>query len=535
MAAQGKRMTQTSAAASLARFFSDYASEILEDWKEAARSIPAVRRLPPSEMMDHMPDLLAQIGDLAHKLISDQRHDHSLPIAHKHATERLTEGFDVLAVVTELSILRECILRIWTREHSVARGEELRAIDVAVDQAVAATVVRFATHHQELREQMLQSQVIAREIAEERALLLGKLESLLAASPIAIAFLDRELRYIRVNDAFAAINGMPADAHVGRRFDDVIPGIGPVVTPVLQHVLQTGKPTLDLEVRGAPPSTPDKSRTFIANYFPVQGATGEIIGVGGFIVDVTDRKKAEEDLRDAIRVRDDVLAIVSHDLRNPLGTIKLCASFLASEFEEGRTRKYIDMMQRAAGRMDHLIEDLLDTAALRAGKFSVQLRVENADDVVSEALDLHEPQAILKGISFHRRCEVKDVALRCDRHRVLQLFGNLVGNAIKFCSDGDTIMITGERDMDGNVVVFSVTDTGPGIAAAFANTLFEPYRASAQDHHRTSGLGLYISKGIVEAHGGRIWVETEPGHGSKFLFTLPIASDDAVPRRAPGA
>jgi signal transduction histidine kinase len=111
--------------------------------------------------------------------------------------------------------------------------------------------------------------------------------------------------------------------------------------------------------------------------------------------------------------------------------------------------------------------------------------------------------------------------LQCDRNRVLQVFGNIIGNAIKFCRPDDRITITAERDQDH--VRFCIADTGPGIEPELVARLFEPYHASPQDKRRTSGLGLYISKGIVEAHGGRIWVESELGRGTRFYFTLPVS------------
>jgi signal transduction histidine kinase len=113
------------------------------------------------------------------------------------------------------------------------------------------------------------------------------------------------------------------------------------------------------------------------------------------------------------------------------------------------------------------------------------------------------------------------VALQCDRNRILQVFGNLIGNAVKFCRPGDTITVRCLRN--GNEMRVSVADTGPGIPADVASKIFEPYWSATQHVKLGAGLGLYIARGIIEGHGGRIWVESTPGHGATFSFTLPIA------------
>jgi signal transduction histidine kinase len=241
--------------------------------------------------------------------------------------------------------------------------------------------------------------------------------------------------------------------------------------------------------------------------------------------EITDRVRMEGQLRTESRAREEVLAIVSHDLRNPLGTIQLSASMLLTETTDARARKHLEMIHRATTRMEHLIDDLLDTASIHAGKLALSIRREPVDAVVAESRDLQEPLARDAQIELRLVCRAPDSEVMCDRDRVLQVLGNLFGNAFKFCRPGDTVTLTCERL--GDHVQFSVTDTGPGIDPRLVPQLFEPYWSAPHGRRRSTGLGLYIVKGIVERHGGQIWIDTEPGAGTTVHFTLPIAP--AVP------
>jgi signal transduction histidine kinase len=175
--------------------------------------------------------------------------------------------------------------------------------------------------------------------------------------------------------------------------------------------------------------------------------------------------------------------------------------------------------------MDHLLSDLLDMASLQAGRLSIERKPEDPASVVAEVFELHEPLAREKGLALHRELELDGERLLCDRDRLLQVFGNLVGNAIKLCRPGDTITIQGAVN-DGEVR-FGIADTGPGIPGSELPHIFEPYWSSERHAKRGTGLGLYISKGIVEAHEGQLWVESRHGAGSTFYFTLPLAAPPA--------
>jgi signal transduction histidine kinase len=224
----------------------------------------------------------------------------------------------------------------------------------------------------------------------------------------------------------------------------------------------------------------------------------------------------------ATRARDDVLATVSHDLKNPVGTIYTSAALMLEMplDDEQRTRQ-ITIIRRTAERMNHLIQDLLDVSRMDAGRFAVDMVPERAGSLIREALEMLGPIAATRSVKLVDEMRDGDVFVLADRGRILQVLSNLVGNAVKFTPEGRTVTISGYREDD--VVRFSVFDEGPGIPAEHVARIFDRFW-QAKRRGEGAGLGLAIAKGIVEAHGGHIWVDNEPGQGARFHFTLTAAN-----------
>jgi signal transduction histidine kinase len=224
----------------------------------------------------------------------------------------------------------------------------------------------------------------------------------------------------------------------------------------------------------------------------------------------------------AVRAREGVLSIVSHDLRNPLGTILMSARILSDStpLPEDRRAKHLGVIIRAAERMDRLINDLLDVARLDAGQvLSLDRETDEIVDLVVEMSEAYRPQADAKLVRFS--CDVADdlPPARLDRLRILQVLANLISNAIKFTPEGGEVMVRVESV--GSDIRFVVSDTGMGIDVKDAGRVFDRYWQATRTARLGTGLGLPIAKGIVEAHGGRIWFESTPGVGTSFCFTLP--------------
>lgn len=234
-----------------------------------------------------------------------------------------------------------------------------------------------------------------------------------------------------------------------------------------------------------------------------------------------DNAKLYDEARRAVRVRDDVLAIVSHDLRNPLSTILTSTERLLMRDPED-ARQSIARCRRAAQRMTRMISDLVDAASLDSGTLSLDRRDHDLLRVVNDAIDLLQPLAEARGLTLAAGANA-ELSAFCDRERVVQVLSNLVGNAIKFSPAESTIRIAAE--LWGSMVRISVSDGGPGITPDLLPRIFDRYWHTNNAHNRQgAGLGLYIAKGIVEGHGGRIWVDSVPGRGSTFYFTLPTSS-----------
>ena len=232
-----------------------------------------------------------------------------------------------------------------------------------------------------------------------------------------------------------------------------------------------------------------------------------------------------DEARAAVRARDEVLAIVSHDLRNPLSTILTSTGHLLDTLDrEGDgMRAPLERCQRAARSMTHMISDLVDAASLETGTLSLDQHENELGRVINDALDLLEPLAEMRHL--HLSCELMGGVQQafCDRERIVQVLSNLVGNAIKFTPADGSIRIVAEAW--GEMVRIAVSDDGPGIAPDQIPRIFDRYWHQGQRESRHgAGLGLYIAKGIVENHGGRIWVDSTLGHGSTFYFTLPSAT-----------
>lgn len=229
------------------------------------------------------------------------------------------------------------------------------------------------------------------------------------------------------------------------------------------------------------------------------------------------------DSQQAVRAREEVLAIVSHDLRNPLNAVTLAASLLRTNPAiPPEEREQVETIDISAKRMSRLIADLLDVTRLEGGKrLPIQPERVEVASMFSEAYELFKAQAAAASITLRADPAENVPAVHADRHRVLQVLSNLIGNSLKFTPAGGVIAFAAETKDDE--VMITVNDTGPGIPARHLNDIFSPYWQAKRTERLGAGLGLPIAKGIVESHGGRIWVESEQGKGSKFFFTLPIA------------
>ena len=663
----------------IAGFFRRFQTEIVAEWEPAARSLSAARDLPRPTLIDHIPSLLDRIVEIADQFAAGQSTDLPKDTAERHVLERPWGGFDLSAVIAELSLLRDCVLRIWQRERRVPGDyDEVRILNQVIDKAVATLVDRQGTERMKGYD------------PEQPRLLAVIADSV----PLLISYIDRDFRYQFNNKAYEVWFGRSRDEirgkHVreilgeaafarvrpymeaaltgkavsyqqelpyqtaGTRYieatytpdlapDGSVTGMVAIVTDIsstkqaeeaqrfLSEASKQLAESLDYEAtlakishlavpmiadwcvvylaqkdgairrvsvahvdpakeqlaqelgrryppnREAPHGIPHVIRTGKAEFVPEIhdsgiakfavdaehlrilrelgfksslivpiASRGRTLGAIAMITAESGRRYGEADLilaedlarraavaienarlyreaQEAIRLREEVLAVVSHDLKNPLGAINMSATLLMKKAlsHDPRTRKQVETIQRSAVRMEHLIGDLLDMASIQAGRLSIEKRSEEIRAIASEALDSHGPMAKEGGLNLRHELLESGFPVMCDRERILQVLGNLLGNAIKFSGVGDSITLRIEPKE--HEVVISVADTGPGIPEDELPHIFEPYWTTRRQGKKGTGLGLYITKGIVEAHGGRIWVESKLGVGTTFSFTLPRA------------
>jgi signal transduction histidine kinase len=249
---------------------------------------------------------------------------------------------------------------------------------------------------------------------------------------------------------------------------------------------------------------------------------------------------ATRDVQERARAREQLVTVVSHDLKNPLATIELAVCFLLEELMPEHpahepAREQLRAIRRAVNRMSRLIHDLLDVAVIEAGQIPVERAPLAPEELVADALELLRPLAAAKRVDLVAAPSPPLPPVAADRERMLQVFSNLGGNAIKFTPANGRVEIV--ATVQDAAVHFAIRDTGTGIAAEDLPRLFDRFWQVDKRARAGVGLGLAIAKGIVEAHGGRLGVESEPGRGSCFTFTLPVATcvaidDDEARRRS---
>lgn len=236
---------------------------------------------------------------------------------------------------------------------------------------------------------------------------------------------------------------------------------------------------------------------------------------------LTERSRSDDELTH----RDDFLGIVSHDLRNLLGGVVMDAELLSRLAATDEQRPTVvaaaARIQRYAARMNRLVGDLVDVASIDAGKLAMTTAAQDAAPLMAEAVEMFKAGAAVKGLGLVLEAGEGPLLAEFDRDRILQVLANLITNAIKFTSPGGSIRMRGELTGAGEEVRISVRDSGKGIPGGMLEAIFDRFWQVGKNEQRGLGLGLYISRSIVEAHGGRIWAESSLGVGSTLCFTLP--------------
>jgi len=494
------------------------------------------QELPESAIVDHLPKILGVVADYV-EAVQTGRSISLEQLAKAHAIDRLGRGFDFDLIVKEYAALRGTILDLWESEVGASIDlAEVRTLQAAFDEAVAQSALRYA----QAREKLVKALDRVSEAALTSSDLDAFLHELLRVTLEGTESVDTGVVLLRDGDVLRvrAAVGLEEELRSG--------SVIRVGEGFVGEIAATSRPAFVRDASDDPLVTSPviKAQGVHAMYGVPMARDGEVIGVA-HIGSLSAFEFSDEDkllfrtmvsratagvvkaqilaeLHRAIAARDQVLAIVSHDLRNQLDVIATGADLLAEKAETTQAHalaKPIDAIRRTTKSMEHLLRDLLDMASIEAGRLSFEPDVVDIRSVLEEASQLHGPSARANGLRFELNPPVDPAAVRVDRNRILQALGNLVANAIKFSSHNGRIVLgatAGPTD-----VLVSVSDTGPGIAPPDLQHVFEPFSTGHRNGQSGTGLGLYIARGIVQYHGGRIWVESDLGKGSTFFFTIP--------------
>ena len=247
---------------------------------------------------------------------------------------------------------------------------------------------------------------------------------------------------------------------------------------------------------------------------------------------LSQEQESHQKTKATLTTREEFLAIVSHDLRNPLNHILMAVQNLLEEPRD--TKELASSINRSGGEMLRLIEDLLDVERIAVGKLTLHYEQHDVSEIIKQAVEELQEAAASKGITLEAKPQDVCGYVVCDRSRVMQVLSNLIENAIKFTPAKGQICVSCQRTgSESKEVQVSVSDTGEGIAPEKIKTIFERFSQINSQDRRGIGLGLYIAKMMVEEHPGRIWVESKLGAGSTFHFTLPIRAVKKPTRTGP--
>jgi len=361
-----------------------------------------------------------------------------------------------------------------------------------------------------------------------------EIDALVEATGDGVLGIDLDGKCISLNRAGTELLGYTQREIKGRDAHDTLMHSRPDGTPWPRDA----SPVLDSLARGVPCDSGEGAvlwrRRHVA--FPARWSLRpmidgtELIGAVLTFTDMTEIREKEEALRRAIGQREDVVSIVSHDLRNPLGVVLAAADLLLDlPLDDAERRRQAEVIRRSGERMRSLIEDLLDVARIEAGAFVVHLSTEEVVPILEEVHALFSEQARARGIELRIAHGDAEPRARIDRDRIMQALANLLDNALRLTPERGRVTL-GVAERDGSVEI-TVTDSGPGVEPDLVERLFDRF-AQSSSKGGGAGLGLAIVKGVAEAHGGDVLVESQPGRGATFTIRLPSVAPIPAARPA---
>ncbi len=353
------------------------------------------------------------------------------------------------------------------------------------------------------------------------------LNSLLASVPDAIYFKDARGRFIRANHALAARIGLDDPREAVGKSGFELPDFDEALAAHQQDdlVLRTGV-AQHYQLEQRKDSRGDEAWDLVTR-LPLSDTSGSVVGVIGILRDVTDQKRTQEKVHEAVVRRDQFLAMLSHELRNPLGSMVSATQLLrAAPDEPERRTRLLAVLARQSQQMSRLLDDLLEVSRVTQDKIELRKQTIDLRSLVTEAVEAAREQLDARRLQLELRLDEQPLLIDADPARMLQVQANLLGNAAKYTPPGGHVWVTARRD--GDEAVLSVADDGLGIPAQVLGDVFELFVQSNRTLDRSDGglgVGLTLVRGLVERHGGSVTAQSEgEGHGSEFVVRLPLSN-----------
>lgn len=375
-----------------------------------------------------------------------------------------------------------------------------------------------------------------------------ELELIYEAAPVGLSLIDRNYRFLRINETLAAINGIPKDQHIGARADELLPMLHDQLYPIYDEVFATGDPKLNVEIVGKTPAS-DETKTWLASYFPLDLTSDSdsdsdsdepVMAVNAIVQDITDRKLTETRLQQseaaalaASQAKSEFLANMSHEIRTPMAAILGYADVLLGHLKDPDNRNCVLIMKRNGEHLLDLINDILDLSRIEAGKLDVETEPVPLPQLVADIQSLMQVRAEEKKVQFKVDFEGKvPSTIKTDPTRLRQVLINLIGNAIKFTDEGEVrLKVQFIETANPPIIQFAIADTGIGMTEEQIERLFKPFSqgdSTVTRQYGGSGLGLAISQRLIQMMGGEMNLDSEFGEGSTFFVRLPIESFEQI-------
>jgi PAS domain S-box-containing protein len=471
------------------------------------------------------PEEIENITQAFQKVLSGENPTGSIEVRFQR---RNGERFDALALFSPLKDGQGKLIG-WigsigdTTEHK-KKDEEIRTLNFELEQRVIERTAELDAANKRLQE------------AEQKSRQqLTELENIYNSAPVGLCVFDPQLTYLRINTRMAEINGVPAEDHIGRTPWEVVPELAVPAEAVLRQIIETGQPVLDVEISGETPAQPGILRTWLERWLPLKDAEGNVIGINVVAQEITERKRAEEQIKalnEDLKCRTAKLEMVnkeleaftysvSHDLKAPLivasGFCRRLSERYGEELDD-RGKRYLQRIQEGVQHMNLLIEDLLKLSKVTTDV--AKFKSVDLSDLVKLILSQLKEKQPEREVSFLIE---EGLTAKGDSRLLRIALENLLINAWKYTMKCEQAIIEfGLLEAIGEDPAYFVRDNGCGFDMSMGDKLFKPFqRLHPDEEFSGTGVGLTTVHRIITRHGGRIWAESAIGKGATFFFTLP--------------